>query len=167
MTKLTIATTGVTLLAKLQANINRAVWPQVDFDFRTDANKVKFADEAEAKAFEAQLLEVTHPVSRKDERAFGDLCWRKFEEIHPDWTDKDLESAWWAGGGFFSLPTVECANKGTILFVAESQLERLAANPWVTSIWDASQKRDLFIGVHNIDELVVIPDEEIEAVQAD
>lgn len=130
---------------------------KVDAEAYADCIELVFSSKEEEEEFDQNLLE-TKSVARRDGRAFGYICWDLFEESHPSWTKNDYKSGSWAGGGFYSLPTVEDMEGGTALFVAESQLEALSQNPWICQSEDWNQQK-VYVHIQNVDELVIVPDE--------
>lgn len=146
------------ILRELKGNFQAADWPCID-RLLGDCAYLQFSSKEEEERFSTTLLEA-NSVARQDERPFGSLCWELFGKTHPDWSDEDYETYFWSGGGFFSLPTVEAARGGTILFVAESQVDTLRKNPWICRHQDDAG-RTVYIDIRTIDELVIVPDDSI------
>lgn len=100
----------------------------------------------------------------------GGRFWADFERSRPDWTEEDLETRCWGGGGFHYFPTVEMCERGTVAFITETQFAHLGDEGAqficsVALLGDGfGDWRELYLQLKDIDFLVVIPDAEIDRI---
>lgn len=140
------------ILGDLQANSCGIDWTHVANEFR-DSMDLIFDSEYEKEDFENGLLE-TRAAIYAGKESFSRICWKFFKRNHPDWNEDDFEGA---NEAVLSLPTVAYAAGGTILFIARSQLEALRNNPWICGKKSNIPKKQLYVNILNIDELVIVP----------
>lgn len=132
-------------------------------DKYVEGYELSFTDTDAETAFCAELLECRQAVKRNDDKAIGNVCWNIFDALHPEWDSDDQQSLSHTGGGFYSLPTVQICNGGTILFIAQSQVERLKKHPWVCKWQWSEASKKLYFAANQADVLVVVPDKQIHA----
>lgn len=130
-----------------------------------EGHALSFENDEAQNLFESELLENAHPTAVGN---FGGACWRQFEKEHPDWSDKDYESACfysWCGGGFYTLPTVEFLEGGTCLFCSEKQYKLIEGEnaPWICKA--TSQDKNIYVGIDDIDSVTVLRDDVVNKIE--